>query len=62
VIGVVIVSIITKNHLEKQTVSVFVMNEVYNIRHCIYCGKGGFDDADEVVKHIKLEHMVKADG
>jgi len=38
------------------------MNEVYNIRHCIYCGKGGFKDSDEVILHIKYKHMVIGSG
>jgi len=28
----------------------------YNITHCIHCGKKGFKNSDEVVKHIKENH------
>jgi hypothetical protein len=38
------------------------MNEVYNIKHCIYCGKSGFKDMDEVILHIKSKHMVIGTG
>ena len=38
------------------------MNEVYNIKHCMYCGKGGFKDSDEVILHIKAKHMVIGSG
>ena len=33
------------------------MNEVYNIRHCIWCGKDGFKDAEAVILHIKTKHV-----
>ena len=36
------------------------MNEVYNIRHCIWCGKGGFKDSDSVIEHIKTTHTRQA--
>ncbi len=29
---------------------------VYNIRHCIWCGKGGFKSPEEVIEHIKITH------
>lgn len=32
------------------------MNEVYNIKHCIWCGKTGFKDSQEVIEHIKIKH------
>jgi len=38
------------------------MNEIYNIKHCIYCGKRGFKDSDEVILHIKSKHMVIGSG
>ena len=38
------------------------MNEVYNIKHCMYGGKGGFKDSDEVILHIKSKHMVIGSG
>ena len=38
------------------------MNEVYNIKHCKYCGKGVFKDSDEVILHIKSKHMVIGSG
>jgi len=35
------------------------MNDVYNIRHCIWCGKRGIKDAEEVIKHIKSKHTTQ---
>ncbi len=35
------------------------MNEVYNIRHCIWCGQKGFKDTEEVIKHIKSKHTTQ---
>ena len=32
------------------------MNEVYNIKHCIWCGKRGFKESQSVVEHIKTTH------
>ena len=32
------------------------MNEVYNIRHCIWCGKKGFKDSQAVIEHITADH------
>ena len=32
------------------------------LTHCIYCGKGGFKDSDEVILHIKSKHMVVGSG
>ena len=32
------------------------MNEGYNIRHCIWCGKKGFKDSQAVIEHIKADH------
>jgi hypothetical protein len=29
---------------------------VYNIKHCIWCGKRGFKDSQEVIEHIKSTH------
>ena len=37
------------------------MNEVYNIRHCIWCGQKGFKDAEEVIKHIKSKHTTQGE-
>ena len=31
-------------------------SNVYNIRHCIWCGKKGFKDSQEVIEHIKTTH------
>jgi len=28
----------------------------YDIKHCIWCGKKGFKDSQEVVEHIKTTH------
>jgi len=38
------------------------MNEVYNIKHCIYCGKGGFKDTEDMIIHVKSKHMVIGSG
>ena len=32
------------------------MSDAYNIRHCIWCGKKGFKDSQEVISHIKETH------
>jgi hypothetical protein len=32
------------------------MNDVYNIKHCVWCGKKGFDTTEDVIKHIKEKH------
>ncbi len=32
------------------------LNKVYDIKHCIYCGAGGFSDFNEVLKHVAKEH------
>jgi|TARA_Y100000296_G_scaffold12645_1_gene14670 hypothetical protein len=34
----------------------------YNITHCIYCGKQGFKNVDEVIKHVKEKHMTVGGG
>ena len=31
-------------------------DELYNIKHCIWCGRKDFKDANAVIKHIKEEH------
>tara|TARA_B100000029_G_C17492661_1_gene929690 strand:+ start:1238 stop:1432 length:195 start_codon:yes stop_codon:yes gene_type:complete len=31
-------------------------SNVYNIKHCIWCGKTGFKDSQEVIEHIKSTH------
>ena len=28
-------------------------SKAYGITHCIYCGKNGFKDFDEVLEHVK---------
>ena len=39
------------------------MTETYsNIRHCIHCGKKGFESFDAVLKHVKENHMVIGTG
>ena len=37
------------------------MNDIYNIKHCIHCGKS-FDSTEEVILHIKSTHMVVGSG
>ena len=32
------------------------LNKVYDIKHCIYCGKDGFDNFEAVLDHVKKEH------
>jgi len=34
----------------------------YDITHCIYCGKQGFKNVDEVIKHVKEKHMTVGGG
>tara|TARA_R100001530_G_C4317129_1_gene154699 strand:+ start:1376 stop:1483 length:108 start_codon:yes stop_codon:yes gene_type:complete len=28
----------------------------YEVTHCIHCGRSGFKNAEEVIKHIKEKH------
>ena len=32
------------------------MSKAYEITHCIWCGRTGFKDSDEVINHIKETH------
>ena len=32
------------------------LNKVYNIKHCIHCGKKDFDSFEAVLDHVKKEH------
>ena len=41
---------------KKRNIRVENMNEVYNIKHCIWCGRTGFKDSQEVIEHIKTKH------
>ena len=41
-----------------KTMVIISVAETYNIKHCIYCGKGGFKDVDEMILHVKTKHMV----
>ena len=34
----------------------------YEVTHCMHCGKTGFKNAEEVIKHIKEKHMVVGGG
>jgi len=37
------------------------MTEAYDIKHCIHCGKH-FESTEEVITHIKHNHMVIGSG
>ena len=32
------------------------MSKAYEITHCIWCGRTGFKDSDEVINNIKETH------
>ena len=32
------------------------MSKAYEITHCIWCGRTGFKDSEEVINHIKETH------
>lgn len=40
----------------KKNMRVENMSKAYEITHCIWCGRTGFKDSDEVINHIKETH------
>jgi len=49
-------SLENSNSIVEYVVMRLKMSDAYNIRHCIWCGKKGFKDSQEVISHIKETH------
>ena len=42
--------------MKRKNLELMYLNKVYDIKHCIYCGRSDFDDFTAVLEHVKKEH------